>query len=130
MHECASLIDGPHQEELLKEVARVMQRPSKPETDGGKRARLAAKELLRAYGRAGTTAFRAAQREGMPWQQRDPHAMVAPHVGGGGGGQAVQIGYYTDPAGNQGTCTATLLGMRSWHINLAYGVSTPRKSYS
>lgn len=61
MADCGNVI-GMHQEELLQEVARVMARPAKPDTEAGKQARHAAKELLRTYGRAGTTAFRAVQQ--------------------------------------------------------------------
>jgi len=56
----------------------VMAKPAKPETDAGKRARRSAKELLRKYGQAGTTAFRAVHNE--------PQA--------GGGAVAVQGGAY------------------------------------
>ena len=55
-----------HQEELLQEVARVMARPAKPETDAAKVAKGAAKDVLRQFGRAGTDAFMAAHREGRP----------------------------------------------------------------
>ncbi len=57
---------GAHQGEILQDVARVMNAPAKPETDAGKRARQAAKELLRRYGQEGTTAFRAVRNEGRP----------------------------------------------------------------
>ncbi len=76
MAECSNVL-GLHQEELLQEVAKVMAKPSKPETDAGKAARNAAKELLRKCGRAGNNAFRNAQRDmyGAPLQAM--HA--APH---------------------------------------------------
>ena len=54
-----------------------MAKPAKPETDAGKCARRSAKELLRKYGQAGTTAFRAVHNE--------PRA--------GGAAMAVQGGY-------------------------------------
>lgn len=60
--DCAGAI-GLFQPELLQDVARVMAKPAKPETDAGKRARQSAKELLRKYGQAGTTAFRAVHNE-------------------------------------------------------------------
>lgn len=53
-----------YQQELLVEVARVMTKPAKAETEAGKVARQAAKELLRKYGQEGTTAFRAVHNEG------------------------------------------------------------------
>mmetsp|Transcript_32751 Transcript_32751/g.72344 ORF Transcript_32751/g.72344 Transcript_32751/m.72344 type:complete len:639 (-) Transcript_32751:491-2407(-) len=65
MQECHTVLGG-YQEEFLQEVARVMARPAKPDTDAGKRARQAAKELLRKYGRAGTDAFRQINQEGLP----------------------------------------------------------------
>jgi hypothetical protein len=86
-----------HQEELLQEVARVMARPAKPETEAGKAARHAAKELLRRYGRAGTTAFRAAHQEvygrgGVPGSMYGAGASTY-------GGYGAAPGYGTPPAG-------------------------------
>jgi hypothetical protein len=54
---------GMHEDELLREVGKVMARPARPETDLGKKCRTTAKEVLRQFGRAGTTAWRAAHRE-------------------------------------------------------------------
>lgn len=42
--DCSNVL-GMHQDELLQEVARVMSRPAKPETEAGKSARNAAKEV-------------------------------------------------------------------------------------
>ncbi|GLC49356.1 hypothetical protein PLESTB_000210800 [Pleodorina starrii] len=61
MRDCSAAL-APHQEELLQEVARVMTRPAKQDSGAGKTTRQAAKELLRSYGRAGTSAFRAVTR--------------------------------------------------------------------
>ncbi|GFR52704.1 hypothetical protein Agub_g15333 [Astrephomene gubernaculifera] len=63
MRDCSGAI-GLHQEELLREVAAVMTRPARIDTEAGRTTRKAAKELLRSYGRAGTSAFRAAHRTG------------------------------------------------------------------
>ncbi|MEW5313706.1 MAG: hypothetical protein WDW38_005249 [Sanguina aurantia] len=65
MRDCSADL-GMHQEDLLQEVARVMARPAKPDSEAGKRSKAAAKELLRTYGRAAASAFRAVQREGRP----------------------------------------------------------------
>lgn len=62
LSDCSGVL-GAYQQELLQEIARVMTRPAKPETDAGKRARQAAKELLRKYGQEGTSAFRAVHNE-------------------------------------------------------------------
>ncbi|KAG2497188.1 hypothetical protein HYH03_004777 [Edaphochlamys debaryana] len=64
MRDCAGAV-GAHTEELLQEVARTMQRPARPDTEQGRLTRQAAKELLRSYGRAGTTAFRAVNRSNL-----------------------------------------------------------------
>uniref|UniRef100_A0A7S3QRX5 VHS domain-containing protein n=1 Tax=Dunaliella tertiolecta TaxID=3047 RepID=A0A7S3QRX5_DUNTE len=68
LNDCSNVL-GAHTEELLQEVARVMARPAKPETEAGKRARHAAKDLLRSFGRAGTTAFRYANNDMFPRNQ-------------------------------------------------------------
>ncbi|EFJ50225.1 hypothetical protein VOLCADRAFT_104049 [Volvox carteri f. nagariensis] len=61
MRDCSPALDA-YREELLEEVARVMARPARQDTIAAKDTRQAAKELLRSYGRAGTSAFRAATR--------------------------------------------------------------------
>lgn len=78
MRDCSGDL-GLHQEELLQEVARVMARPAKPDSEAGKRSKAAAKELLRTYGRAAASAFRAVQREGRP--QTGPAAISAATAG-------------------------------------------------
>lgn len=59
--ECHDVI-GMQQEELLQEVARVMAKPARGDEVAVHRAKTAARELLRRFGRAGQDAFRAAAR--------------------------------------------------------------------
>lgn len=98
MADCANVL-GLHQEELLQEVARVMARPARPDTDAGKAARNAAKELLRRCGRAGNMAFRAAHQDMYGRPMAAPHAPATGYPAG-----AMPYGYsaadYAGPTGH------------------------------
>ncbi|KAG1668461.1 hypothetical protein FOA52_005234 [Chlamydomonas sp. UWO 241] len=80
-------IDGQmsaYRPEILQEVARVMAKPAKPDTEAGKRARSTAKDLLRKYGQEGNDAFRATNA-GRPQMghgagmTQGPHGSMAPY---------------------------------------------------
>mmetsp|Transcript_10305 Transcript_10305/g.19013 ORF Transcript_10305/g.19013 Transcript_10305/m.19013 type:complete len:812 (-) Transcript_10305:1299-3734(-) len=58
LHNCQASL-GFYHEDLLREVAKVMSRPSHQSSEMGIRTRQEAKELLREFGRAGINAFRA-----------------------------------------------------------------------
>ena len=107
---------GLYQNELLQEVARVMAKPAKPETDAGRCARRSAKELLRKYGQAGTTAFRAVHNE----PRRAGGAAIAVQGGGYGlAGYTPPIGY--PPQGYPGSCLVCVW-VHFWSFSSAEGI--------
>lgn len=70
LSECSGVL-GPHQDELLQEVARVLTKPTRNHPAAA-RAKQAAKDVLRTYGRSGAEAFRSAAQQDYYPPRLDP----------------------------------------------------------